>query len=285
MTRPMVLPPSRPWIVPVPPVARRLSLLLIPLVILAAGVGLLLPGVYRDNPQSIPLERANDLANLAVAIPLLIGSLMLAAHDSLRGYLLWMGTLGWLIYVGAIDSFGLQFNPLFLVYVAILGLATYALILGLGAIHPRAVARSFDRETPTRWIGGYLIAASVLTALLWLSDIVPAMLGGHPPQAIAGRSLPVEPTHVLDLGLLLPTSILAGVLVIRHHPWGYVLTGVCLALLNPLLVAVNLAPIFQLAAGQPIAVGPVVSYAIILVANLGFTGLYLKAARLRSVRE
>jgi hypothetical protein len=256
--------------------ARLLTVLLIPLCGLVALAGLFVPGLYRDSPISIPLERGNDLANLVVGVPLLVGSLWLAMRGSVRGYLLWMGALGWAVYLGAIEAFSLRFNPLFLVYVAILGLATYALILGLAAVDARAVARSFASATPTTWAGGYLVVASALTALLWLSDVVPSILAGTPPAAIAGRDLPVEPSHVLDLGLLLPGCILGGILLIRRHPWGYLLGGVGLALLVPLLAAINLAPIFQLAARQTIAVGPVASSALILVVNLGLTWRYLQ---------
>src|SRR5437867_839418 len=112
--------------------ARALTILLIPLCVLVAGAGLFVPNFYRDSPLSIPLERANDLAALLVGVPLMIVSLRLAARGSVRGYLLWMGVAGWALYIGAIDAFSLQFNALFLAYVAILGLATYILILGLG---------------------------------------------------------------------------------------------------------------------------------------------------------
>ena len=47
---------------------------------------------------------------------------------------------------------------------------------------------------------------------------LPAVLGGHPPAAIASRGIPVEPTHVIDLGILLPGSILAGILLLRAIP-------------------------------------------------------------------
>jgi hypothetical protein len=257
--------------------ARLLTLLLIPLCVLIAGVGLFVPNFYRDSPLSIPLEHANDLAILIVGIPLLVVSFVLATRGSIRGYLLWMGVVGWALYIGAIDAFSLQFNALFLAYVAILGLATYTLILGLGAADTSAIALAFGDEAPTRLIGGYLIVAALLTALLWLSDIVPAIVAGGAPMAIAGRGLPVEPSHVLDLGLLLPASFLSGILLIRRHPWGYLLGGVCLTLLIPLLAAVNLAPIFLVAAGQPIAVGPVAAYAVILVLNLVLFRLYLRS--------
>lgn len=259
--------------------ARLLTLLLIPLCILTAVVGLFAPGFYRDSPLSIPLEQGNDLAALLVGVPLLGVSSALAGRGSVRGYLLWTGALGWAVYLGAVDAFSLQFNVLFLAYVAMLGLAIYALILGLGAVDARGIARTFGADAPTGWVGGYLIVAAVLTALLWLADIVPALLTGHPPSAIAGRGIPVEPTYVIDLGVLLPASILAGLLLLRRRPWGYLLAGVCLALLVPLLGAVNLAPLFQLAAGQPVAGGPVAAYALMLALNIAFTWRYLKSIR------
>jgi hypothetical protein len=251
--------------------------LLIPLYVLISVVGLVVPDVYRDSPLSIPLEHGNDLAALLVGIPLMAVSLVLAARGSARGYLLWMGTVGWAAYGGAIDSFSLQFNSLFLAYVAILGLATYTLIFGLTAVDARAIAMNFGTRAPVAWVGGYLIISAVLTALLWLSDIIPSLIMGSSPAAIAGRGIPVEPSHVLDLGLLLPASILAGILLVRRHPWGYVLGGVCLGLLVPLLAAINLAPLFQLAAGQTIAVGPVAAYAIIFLLNLWFTWRFLRS--------
>ena len=78
--------------------ARLLTLLLIPLCVLVAGVGLFVPGFYRDSPLSIPVEHANDLAALVVGVPLLVVSLVLARRGSVRGYLLWMGVVGWALY-------------------------------------------------------------------------------------------------------------------------------------------------------------------------------------------
>jgi hypothetical protein len=272
----VMLPPPVPVAASTLRTARVLTVLLIPLCVLVAGVGLFAPGFYRDSPISFPFEHGNDLAALVVGIPLLIVSLVFAARGSVRGYLLWMGTVGWAAYLGAIDAFSLQFNALFLAYVAILGLAIYTLILGLAAVDARAIARSFGDDTPTGWVGSYLIVASVLTALLWLSDIVPSIVAGIPPTAIAGRGIPVEPSHVLDLGILLPASILAGILLLRRHPWGYLLGGICLGLLVPLLATINVAAFFQLAAGQPIAAGPVTAYAVILVVNVVFTWRYFR---------
>ena len=50
--------------------------------------------------------------NLVVAVPPLLGSPWLVGRTSLRGHFFWMGAAGWLAYVGVIDAFRLEFNPL-----------------------------------------------------------------------------------------------------------------------------------------------------------------------------
>jgi hypothetical protein len=58
--------------------------------------------------------------------------------------------------------------------------------------------------------------------VLWLSEIVPS-LSGTTPKALKDVGLLTNPVHVLDLALLLPALIIAGRLLIKGRPLGYVL--------------------------------------------------------------
>jgi hypothetical protein len=49
------------------------------------------------------------------------------------------------------------------------------------------------------------------------------MLADGTPEFLREVGLPTNPVHVLDLGLLLPAAVLAGVLLIRRRSWGYLL--------------------------------------------------------------
>ena len=49
----------------------------------------------------------------------------------MRAQLIWLGVLVYLIYTYVTYAFVVRFNPLFLVYVALLGCSLYALIGGL----------------------------------------------------------------------------------------------------------------------------------------------------------
>jgi hypothetical protein len=63
---------------------------------------------------------------------------------------------------------------------------------------------------------------------LWLGEIVPATIDGTTPEALRRAGLLTNPVHVLDLGVLLPAAVVAGVLLRRRRPWGYCLAGTVL---------------------------------------------------------
>jgi len=62
----------------------------------------------------------------------------------------------------------------------------------------------------------------VLFALLWLSEIIPALAAGTVPASITEAGLMVNPVHVLDLSLALPAMGVAGVWLLRRNPLGFI---------------------------------------------------------------
>jgi hypothetical protein len=101
------------------------------LVAIAAGVGFFSYDIYRDAPLNAAQAVGQDLITLVVALPALVISAMLALRGSRRAHLVWLGVLLYLVYTYLIYALAIQFNALFLVYVALLGCSLYALIGGL----------------------------------------------------------------------------------------------------------------------------------------------------------
>ena len=134
---------------------------------------------------------------------------------------------------------------------ATFGIAIYTLVFGLARLDTGLVARSFDKRTPTRIAGTVLVGMSALTALLWLGQDVPALLSGGVPNDVLEAGLLTNPTHVLDLGLALPASISAGILLARRRAWGFVLGAYFLVNFAILGVAVVSMTLFMAADGQP----------------------------------
>lgn len=70
----------------------------------------------------------------------------------------------------------IPFGPLSPLWVAVLGMCLFALTGGLTTIDQRAVAESFASGRAVVVAAWSLIVVAVLSALLWVSEDVPALL-------------------------------------------------------------------------------------------------------------
>jgi len=109
-----------------------------------SAIALAVGSIYtRLTPTFLPMALAQDIANLALSSPAMLIRAVLAHRGSLRAYLLWLGVLTFSVYNYVIYTFSVPFGPLFLLWVAVLGLCISALIGGVAAIDRSAVAARF----------------------------------------------------------------------------------------------------------------------------------------------
>lgn len=192
--------------------------------LMAAGealVAILAPDrIYgRETEILTDLATAQDLVQLVAVCPLIV-ILGLRAASSMAAHLTWLGCLAFTAYNNAIYAFSIHFGPLFLPWVAVLGLSTYAFAGALSTLDTRAVkSRSGGRSQ--RLTGWSLVLLGVLFAALWLSQIGSDLLAGDVSRSAAEWKVPTNPVHVLDLALFLPAVVSAGVLLLRRHRLGY----------------------------------------------------------------
>lgn len=130
-------------------VSFQVSTVIALLLAVAAGAGLFVHGVYRNNAFATAAFRGSDLVSLVVAVPTLLVSAVLARKGSRRAHLVWLGTLGYVAYT-YIYTFGIAFNRLFLVYLALLSLSVFAIVRSVVALDAQDIARRFGERTPVR---------------------------------------------------------------------------------------------------------------------------------------
>ncbi|HSK85648.1 MAG TPA: hypothetical protein VK902_19920 [Rubrobacter sp.] len=208
------------------------------LVAIAAGVGLFIEDLYRDPPSLVAQATGQDVVTLVVALPSLVTGAILASRGSARGRLVWLGVLGYVVYTYVTYTFGIRFNPLFLVYVALLGCSLYALIGGLATTDFEALKVRFTQRTPVKAASIFLAVVAILFYLVWLSEALPAVLVGGVPQSVLEDGTPTNVVHVVDMAWLLPGMLLTAVWLWRKRAIGYVLAGALLTLLALLKLAI-----------------------------------------------
>jgi len=188
------------------------------LVVLASVAGLVDPRVYGQETANWATQaKGQDLGNL-LAVVVLVVAAVAYRKGSVRAGLVWLGTLLYLIYAFVVYAMAVHLNYLFLVYVAVLGLSAWAVIFHAGQVRGGDLQFPQGRSsTVAAWV---LISTGVLFAGLWLSELVPALVTGQVPASLAEAGLWVNPIHVIDLSMVLPGFIVAGVAALQRRGHG-----------------------------------------------------------------
>lgn len=195
--------------------ATRLAIAALLLATAASVVGLVVPGLYRDSEAWVRQARASDLTTLAMAVPLLSLGLWRAAGGSAVAYLLALGSLGYLAYGYAIFSFSVATNAMTPVHYAILGLASWSLILNVAGLDLNALSDRSVPSLPRRTTGWFLIGVAALFLLLWGGQIGTSILTGETAPEVAALGLTTNPVWALDMAFALPLFAVAGLLLLR----------------------------------------------------------------------
>jgi len=260
---------TRPYVV-----ASTLTLVL---AVVATGVGLFVPAFYRDAEVLLPQLYGQDLLTLAVSVPALAIALYSAYQGSLRGYVVWLGVTGYLLYTYASYAFLTAFNELYLVYVALFALTLFTLIGGIARIDPTVLKGALDGHSVRGYVAFQALVAGLL-ALMWLADVGPASLAGTRPPSIAETTLPVPVIQSLDLSVVIPSFALSAALLWKQRAWGYVFTSVLLVKGTTLGLAVLAMIVFMLQDGQSVPLPQIVLFAV-----LSLTGLVLVVRFIRAI--
>jgi hypothetical protein len=186
----------------------------------AAGVGLLIPGLYHDAPYWVQQARGTDLATLLTTVPVLAFGLWEARRGSATGQLAVFAGLLYLVYNYGIFVFSVAMNPLTAVHIAIVGLALWSLILMSRstalAEGGAAVAEGLHRRAS----GTLLVAVAGLFGLLWIGQIATATATGALAPDLIRAGLSTNPVYALDLAFFLPLCALAGIGLFRRNAAG-----------------------------------------------------------------
>jgi hypothetical protein len=222
-------------------------------------VGLVVPSIYAAlTPAFLPQALAQDVADLAIGAPALLLTAALALRGSLRAYLLWLGVVTFTVYNYVIYAFSVPFGPLFLPWVAILGLSIYALIGGVAMVRHEVIQTRFVNRRKAQVVGWFLIVVAVLFAFLWLSEDVPALMAAATPKSVVEMGVPTNPVHVLDLAFFLPAVAVSGALLLKRVPLAHTLAPSFVVFLILTGIPILLTPVVQTARGEAASWGVVV---------------------------
>jgi len=214
-------------------------------------------GVYeRDTIFSAGASLGADLAALFVSLPLLVVSFVLYKRGSLRGGFLLVSVLGYFLYYGASLGLVVAYNNLYLVYLALFSLSFFAFITSMTLFDMQNLPARFSARLPRQGMAIFMFIVGIGMGLIWLSDVINALSTDGAPQALGANISLI--TYTLDIGIIAPGALLAGFLLLRRAPLGYLLTGLLTMMLAQIGAMVIGQTAMQLKIGVELSPGQII---------------------------
>lgn len=237
------------------------------LALIATLSGLFWKGLYKNDTVSITAQMmGQDLVTLLIGIPILLLSLYLISKDSLRGNLLWMGTIFYFLYSYTSMSFATSYNQLFLIYVVLFSISLYTLVYGLISLDAKTIKKSISPGITIKLAGVFLIISGAMLALMWLKMIIDSLLTGTAPTAMETYTTLV--IQAMDIGVIFPVTLIAGALILKGKEWGYALVSIILIKASLLGTAILSMIFFMVQSGVSVELGQILFFAAVTIAGI-----------------
>jgi len=157
----------------------------------------------------------NDVVNLFIGLPILLGSMWLTRHGKLIGPLFWMGALFFVFYnyIGYIFAVPLTWG--FIFYLSLTVMSVYTFISLVISIDDESVSQRLKGAVPEKFAGGVLTGLG----LLFILRVIGVLAGA----VVKGSDLPeIEiAVNVADL-FITPAWVIGGIQLWRRQAFGYV---------------------------------------------------------------
>ena len=227
-------------------------------------------GIYTfDTYFQAPISIGTDICILLVAVPMFIYAY---AKDrkigdtvaKLRLISIYAGAF----YYAASLSFGLTYNRLFLVYVALFACSLFGMFKQIYS------SKLTIAVSMTKGLTVFLILSGIALIVAWLPDVIPSLINGGTLSLIGVYTTNI--TYVLDMGIISPICFVTLYLLKKKNVLGTLLLAILLKAC--MLVGIMMFPqtICQVLSGCEIPIPALVTKSLSFVVLGGFAFYFNK---------
>jgi hypothetical protein len=176
-----------------------------------------------------------------------------------------------LLYASACSVFGISMNQLYFLYVLCFGLAIFASFLAVNDLFTIIEVPQALKEKKLMGTAIFLMFSGTLTALVWLTSLLPAVQSGNFGTLLGIQTN--EVTYGLDLSIVCPLCILCGIWLIKKKDIGYKVAPLLLNMLVGVAIMVVIQRAYCLKLGIELPIQVLISFVISFVL-LGLIALF-----------
>lgn len=222
-------------------------------------------GIYAgDTYFKAPISIGTDFCILFLFVPLFIRAYIKKQKDnSNKNRLNFMSFYGVAFYYSASISFGLKYNQLHLIYIALFGCTLFGMLKIMREIEMDKINCSL-----TKGLKIFLIVSGIVLIIAWLPDIIPTIFNGRPIQLIGVYT--TEITYVLDMGIIAPMCLICLCMLRKKDALGTVILATILKLC--IIIGIMIIPqsICQYLSGADMPLPVLITKALSFIALGGF---------------
>ncbi len=244
------------------------------LAMVAAGWGLADPTLYDRliDPATVPGAFGQDAISAAAGLAL-VALALAGRRQGLRMQLVGLGLLGYLVYAYGIFVIERVYNPLYLVYLAVFALASWAVIIGVARIVP--AGRTLTVPGTVRWTSAVVsLLQPVVFYPLWIMQLVPLMRNRDQIDSLYS-------IFILDLCFVMPAFLLVAVGLWRRRGWAAVTAPVVLLVGAVVMLTLALSELVKPMLATSVTVSSLLPPALLTALFAAVSVLHLQRLRQR----
>ncbi len=232
-------------------------------------------GIYaHDSYFKATIFIGSDFTILVFIVPSAIMTFWkIRKIQSIENYIRGFGVLSVIMYYSTSIAFGVTYNSLHLLYIALFGISFYSVGFIIAKLFVIGTQRNIVcKYSITKGMKLYLIIAGVSLFVAWLPDIVTSLINGTSLGLI--EIYTTEITYVLDMGIISPLMFLTLYLLNRETFMGYVLFRIILKVCICIGIMLPLQSVFQILGGISIPIPAIITKIMIFVMLAFFAVLF-----------
>lgn len=226
-------------------------------------------GIYKaDSYFKAPIFIGTDLAVLFFLVPLFVFFLMREIKSqNHKSSLHLISVESVSLYYAACLCFGVKYNRIFVLYVALFALLLFYLIAHLRTYGKFKIVYEMKKSDCA-----FLIFSGISLCIAWWPDIIPTLISGGSLKLIENYT--TESTYVLDLGIISPLCFVSLYLMGKKDSLGTVIYSILLQSIIVVAVMMITQSTLQFLSGLNLPLAALISKSAIFVV-LGLIAIFL----------
>jgi hypothetical protein len=241
-------------------------------------------GIYAHDSYLKALGNiGSDFTILFLVVPMMIIALIREIkRRTIKSKLFITAVMATVLYYAASMAFGVTYNSLDLIYIALFSSSFFALIILVSSINRVELRKMQKWIIPSRGLKVFLIISGISLFVAWLPDIITSLMNG--------KSLPLieiyttEITYVLDIGIISPMIFICLFLLKKKDGLGDILLAIILKMCGIIGIMISIGTLSQIFGGIEIPVPALITKLGIFIVLAAFA-TYFDVKLYRNIKE